>query len=343
MKLAMTRAIATGLAVVAVASLAAPMPARADGPSCQDLNVPVSLFQTMYGRLCEPAAPTDTVVVLVPGATYMSVYWDLPPALGLYSFRAGMNDAGYATMVVDRLGTGRSSRPLSATLSASAQAAAVHQVIQRLRSGSFGTSYDNVIVGGHSLGGAITVLEAATYHDVDGVLIAGIAHHLDPVDTGADALLAMYPAALDPQLAPRGYDLGYLTTRPGTRARAFHNPAQPTPEAIAHDESTKDVWAATEAVDALGVAVLIPSSLQITAPVLLAMSSGDELFCSPLPGGLDCSSAEAMHQQESPYFSAAAQLETYLFPDYGHSFNYAPNAEEFPLAVTDWANRRIGH
>lgn len=344
MKSAMSRAVAVGLAVLLAGSPFAPAPVNADQTSCRTVNVPVAVLgtQTMYGQLCEPATATQTVFVLVPGATYTGDYWNLPPQLGLYPFREHLNADGYATLVVDRLGSGNSSHPLSATLTSLIQADAVHQVIQRLHNGSLGSGYANVIIGGHSLGGAIAVLEAATYHDVAGVLMAGISHHLDPVDAAANFFLSLYPAALDPQLVLRGFDLGYLTTLPGSRARAFHNPAA-APAAIAHDESTKDVFAPGEAADAVGVAIIAPYTALITAPVLLAASDGDELMCGPLPPAADCSSPEPFHAQEAPYFSAQAQLETYLLPGhYGHSFNYAPNADQFQHVVTDWADRKVG-
>jgi pimeloyl-ACP methyl ester carboxylesterase len=282
------------------------------------------------------------VVVLIPGGTYTGDYWDLPADAGLYSFRAGMNDDGYATMVVDRLGTGRSSRQRSATLTALVQADAVHQVVKGLRAGTFGPGYDKVVIGGHSLGGAVAMLEAATYRDVDGVLIASISHHLDAVDTVADLFLNLRPATTDPLL--RGHDPGFVTTRPGSRAQAFHHPARPTPRAIAHDESTKDVFALTEAADAIGLGILTPYSALVNVPVLLTDSRSAELRCGSLPLAADGSSAAAFRAQEAPYFSPKARLETYLLPgDYGHSFNYAPNAADFQHAVTDWANRMIGH
>ena len=345
MKSAMKRAVALGLAVLAAGIPLVPGPAGASGASCRNVDVAVSallLPQTMFGRLCQPAAATRTALVLVPGGTYTGDYWDLPAEAGLYSFRAGMNDDGYATMVVDRLGTGRSSRPLSATLTALVQADAVHQVIQGLRAGRFGPRYDRVIIGGHSLGGAIAVLEAATYHDVDGVLIASISHHFNPVNT-AGLFLTMYPATVDPRLLLRGYDPGYLTTMPGTRATFFHSPAIPNPLALAHDDATKDVFATTEAADAVGVAILTPYSALVNAPVLLTDSNADVLMCGELPLAADCSSAQAYRQQEAPYWAPAAQLETFLLPGgYGHSFNYAPNAADFQHVVTDWANRRVG-
>jgi pimeloyl-ACP methyl ester carboxylesterase len=343
---AMRRAIAACLVVVAVGYSTVPAQAQSGPASCTELNISVSLLglsQTMYGELCVPQQASHTVLVLVPGGSYTSDYWDLPAELGLYSFRAGMNDAGYATLTVDRLGTGRSSHPPSALLTGLVQADVLHQTVQKLRTGSLGPRFDKVIVGGHSLGASISIIEAANYQDVDGVLVASIAHRLDVVDVTVRGLLAFYPALLDPLLANGGYDAGYLTTQPGTRERAFHNPAKPTAAAISHDESTKDAFAATEAADGIGVAIMTPYSALVRAPVLVALGGWDELFCSPLPVATNCSSAQALRQQESLYYSPAAELEAYLLPgNYGHSFNYAPNAYLFQQTVADWAGRKVG-
>jgi hypothetical protein len=320
-----------------------------NGPAtCTDLTIPVTLVglpQTVYGKLCVPEQATRSVQVLVPGGTYKNDYWDLPTELGLYSFRAGMNNSGFATLTIDRLGTGRSSHPLSTLLTSLTEADVLHQVIQQLRAGSLGPRFDRVISGGHSLGAVISMIEAATYHDTDAVLIAGLAHRFDAVDLAARALAAFYPAPLDPLLTNAGHDLGYLTTMPGTRANAFHSPGIPTPAAISHDEATKDAFPATIAPDGIGLAVVIPYSALIDVPVLVALGGWDELFCSPIPlVASDCSSAQALRRQESLYYSPAAQLETYLLPgNYGHSFNYAPNAEEFQKRVADWAVRKVGH
>lgn len=341
------RVVAAGLAALVTVGLLSPVRATADSATCQDLNIPVSLRgqrETVYGQLCLPSQPTSTVLVLVPGATYTGSYWDLPASLGLFSFRAGMNGRGYATLVIDRLGTGRSSRPLSALLTTLTQAEVLHQIVGKLRAGELGPGYGKVIVGGHSLGAAISLIEAATYHDVDGVLSAGIAHRFDPVDSALDLLAALYPAALDPLLSPRNYDPGYLTTSPGTRARAFHRPAQPSAAVLAFEESTKDAFAGTEAADAIGVAAVAPYTILIDVPVLIALGGRDELYCAPPPlVGTNCSSAATVLSQEAPYYSPAARLRAYLLPgSYGHSFNFAPNAEHFQQTAAQWADEMVG-
>ena len=296
----------------------------------------------MAGQLCVPAGGSDIVMVLVPGATYNSAYWDFPYDPSVYNFRLAMNNAGYATMTVDRLGTGESSKPLSATVTSEVQALAVHEVIQALRAGQVGgQSFPEVVIGGHSLGSAITVYEAATYHDVNAVLLTGISHSLNTVNL-ALALATMYPAPLDPKFAGTSLDVGYLTTEPGTREQDFDAPDNPDPGVLAADEATKDVFSATEAPDTVGE-VLLPVSISINVPVLLVNGQDDTLFCDgTLLGGDNCSTAATLAAAEAPYFSAAARLQTYVLPGSGHDVNLAPNTQLYQGVVLNWMASTLG-
>ncbi len=303
-----------------------PAPARAATTTCEDLNVPVTvalLPQTMHGRLCTPPGAT-TVVVLIPGGTYNASYWDIGYTPQTRSFRLAMNNAGVATLALDRLGTGASSKPLSALLSATVQATAAHQVIQSVR-----PRFPKVIIGGHSIGSAMAMIEAGRYHDVDGVLVTGMTHRMNLI-TVVPVLANMIPAPLDP--AVPGRDAAYLTTSPGTRYTAFHTPGPLDPAAIAYDESTKDVFATTEAVDSLTLTTVVtPASQQITVPVLLVVGN-DPHFCGTL--GSDCTSPEALRASEAPFFGGP--LQTYILNGYGHAINYAPNAPTYFSVVTSW-------
>jgi pimeloyl-ACP methyl ester carboxylesterase len=305
----------------------APLPAQA-AVTCQDINYPVSLG-TMYGKLCTPAGAT-TVQVLIPGGTYNSSYWDIEFSPDTRSYRAAMNKAGFATLALDRLGTGRSSKPLSLLVTASAQAQAAHEVIQKLR-----PKFRKVIIGGHSIGSAMAMIEAGNYRDVDGVLVTAMTHRMNLI-TVLPVLANMIPAPLDPKLSSRGLDPGYLTTGPGTRYKSFHAPGPNVPGAISFDETTKDVFAATEAVDTIALTnVVIPATRRINAPVLLIVGE-DNHFCGA-PLGSDCSSAEALRASEAPFFSPEAKLKTFILNGYGHSINYAPNAAEYHSVVAGWA------
>jgi pimeloyl-ACP methyl ester carboxylesterase len=333
--------VAAGLATVVFTAitLAAPPQAHAQTDNCRDVSVPVTMVGqqlNMHGILCHPAgAAKPAVQVLVPGATYNQTYWNFPYRPDTYNFRLAMNRAGFTTLTLDRLGTGASSRPPSATLSANAQANAVHQVIQALRQGKVTDKpVSTVILGGHSVGSMTAMWEASTYHDVNAVLLTGISHNLNSANVAKVVASTVRPAALDPQIGNRGYDPGYLTTIPGTRADDFYAPGVADPAVARTDEETKDVFAGTEAPDAIA-ASLTPATRAIDVPVLLANGAQDVLMCG---AGTDCASAATLKATEDPFFSPAAHLHTFSLPGFGHDINLAPNTGDYQRAVIDWAN-----
>lgn len=314
--------------------LLVPQTAHAD-TTCQNVTYPVSLAgtpQTMAATLCVPTG-AHTIQVLVPGGLYNRSYWDITVDPAVRSFRLAMNNAGYATLAVDRLGAGDSSTPPSALLTAIAQANAVHQVIGTLR-----PQFSKVMLGGHSLGSAIAVIEAGTYHDVDGVLVTAMGHHLNALGVAAIAT-TFTPAMLDPAFVNRVLDPGYLTTLAGTRY-ALHQPGPNIPAVVAFDETHKDVAAPTELVDAALIGVVTTYSRLIDVPVLTAIASGDPTFCGLL--ATDCGSSASYLNAEAPYYAPAAHLESYVLPGYGHALNYAPNAPDLHAAVAGWADRMVG-
>ncbi|XVS60704.1 alpha/beta hydrolase [Actinosynnema sp. CA-299493] len=323
--------------LVALVMASSPTPASAStSTTCRDVDVPVTVLghrEVVHGTLCAPTGAA-TLLLLIPGSTYNSSYWDFPD--GRHSFRAAQNAAGVATFAVDRLGTGRSSRPPAVTLTAFAQADAVHQVVPGLRAGAHGPRFSRVVIGGHSLGAAIAVVEAGTYHDVDGVLLTGMTHRVNPVGV-ATAFANFRPANLDPKFGLL-HPPGYLTTAPGTRYAGFHAPGELVPDTMEIEEATKDVFSPTEAADGLGVAVLLPYSLLIDVPVMTAVGSRDPAVCGLL--ATDCSTSETLHAAEAPYFRAP--LRAYALPGYGHSINLAPNARDYYSAVSSWVSQEVG-
>jgi pimeloyl-ACP methyl ester carboxylesterase len=321
--------------------------AQADDPSspvCGTRAVPVHIglsSMTISGTYCRPSSGApDTVFVLVPGATYDREYWDFGYQPQTYSFARALTRRGLATFAIDRLGTGQSSKPLSVTLTASLQADATHQVIGRLRgSGLDGHSFSRVLLGGHSLGSGVSLLEAATYRDVDGLLLTGFTHRLNVAKLVEIFAIDAYPALLDPMFAGTVLDPGYLTTHPGLRKKAFHDPGVVDPGVIARDEATKSVFSATEALDAAALGVILGYSQRITAPVLLAVGGQDTVFCV---SASDCTSAAALRAQELPYYSGSPCLSTLVLPNVGHDLNLHPTAPVAQGRVADWADALAG-
>ncbi|NKE56485.1 alpha/beta hydrolase [Lentzea sp. PSKA42] len=319
-------------AVLLALLVPAPTSANAATAGCQDVYTPVRFGltqQTMFGRLCVPRGAT-TVQVLVPGGTYTSEYWDIPVQPEVRSVRQAMNKAGIATMTVDRIGTGRSSKPLSLLVNSVSQAEAVHHVIQSLR-----PRFQKVLVGGHSVGSGIAIVEASTYRDVDGVLITGMTNQWNYVKV-LPALASMIPVTLDPRLSRLGLDPGYLTSAPGTRYDTFHKPGPLNTAVVDYEESSKDVFATGEAITTILMNnIVIPASRGITAPVMTAQAAADH-FCGTPPLGADCSSAETLAASERPFFPKAPRFDAFVLTGYGHCFNFAPNSSGYHAAVVAW-------
>jgi pimeloyl-ACP methyl ester carboxylesterase len=97
-----------------------------------------------------------------PRATYTKSYW-----FGLYysaenSWVSYAANEGYATLSIDRLGNGQSSKPDALTAQVPLQVEILHLIIDTARSGSLplpapytGSSFNKTIVVGHSLGSVV--------------------------------------------------------------------------------------------------------------------------------------------------------------------------------------------
>lgn len=305
-------------------------------------------------------------MLLVSGATYGQAYWDFPLERERYSFTRAMNAAGIATLNVDRIGIGRSSHPLSAQITADAQANALHQLVGGLRSGELGAAFDSVVIVGHSLGSGITELEASRYQDVDGVIATGIAHRLNP--PGLVSLFSTFtPAATEARFSRQGLDPGYLTTREGTRGGAFYHDPNADPAIIAEDDATRETVTATElgsiaapfVVPGVGAPVTVPAcaigaplctgptdsavrgpSSGVRVPSLTVLGQKDEIVCGPL--GTDCTSPETVAAAEAPFWEPAACHRVRLVPDAGHNLNLHRNASEWYRTVADWTHAVAG-
>ncbi|MGH3774756.1 MAG: alpha/beta hydrolase [Pseudonocardiaceae bacterium] len=323
----------------------APQAAAASPVSCSEIDLPVSVptpRETVHGQLCMPAGSAPaTVQLLIPGGTYNRVYWDFPYQPERYSYQLDMAGHGYATFAVDQLGTGQSSKPPSAILLSSVEAAAIHQVVGYLRAGRVGgVRFDRVVLVGHSLGSGVATLEAATYHDVDGVILTGATHQQPPVNLAKIFTMGVHPVTLDPQLSKDGSDPGYITTKPGQREALSYSTKNADPQVIATDEATKDQASLAAVATGEVLGLLGPTSRGIDVPVLVAVGEKDIVFCGFL--GRDCSSAEALRKQEAPHFGHAAELSTYVLPESGHAMALHKNAGEYREATRAWLRERFG-
>ena len=316
-------------------------PEQAGSPTCTSFSYPVALApgepadHEVAAELCVPSVSArDTVLLTVHGATYSSLYWDFPYQPERYSFVRHANAAGYATLNFDRLGNRESDRPFSLTVTPTAQAYVHHQLVEALRSGELGRAWSRVVLVGHSLGSIISIQQAATYHDVDGLVVTGFLHTYGP---GLPALLLnLYPAALDPRFASLGLDLGYLTTQPGARGPTFYYLPNADPAVVALDEQTKELGTSGELAEFALVDTAL-TSLQVDAPVLTVMGRYDTIFC----GLTACGDLLSGTTLEPAAYAPAAELEIVVVPQAGHDLNLQKNAPTTYAAICDWLDERF--
>lgn len=327
--------VAIAACTTGTAAAAAP---QQDTATCRDVQAHVHLGlvpATMAGTLCVPQGGADTIQVLVHGATYTRSYWDAPVDGGRYSYVNHANRAGYATLAIDRVGAGKSTHVLSAASTADAQASTVHQMIQKVRSGAFGASFDNVVLVGHSLGSIITAIEAARWHDTDAVILTGYATALDIKGVVHVFAGNMLPAIL----FGFGRDPGWLTTRPGTVADLFHNTGNVNHDVIEWDEANRSVVSAVALLDGIPIGMNPLTTRQITAPVLMENGTQDGLFCGGLTGS-DCSTSRGLHRSQAASFTGAASFDTWVLPKGGHDIALAANAQQFYRHSNQWLNQK---
>jgi pimeloyl-ACP methyl ester carboxylesterase len=278
----------------------------------------------------------------VHGGTYNRAYWDLPGVPESYSYQRDMARAGRATFAVDRLGTGSSTRPPSLPLLISLEAQNLHEVVQHLRAGRVGgTSYEKVVIVGHSVGSGIVAMEAATYHDVDGVVLSGMTHMPNVPALTLGAALGLQPVFLDSILSTLGSDPLYFTTRQGARAGLFYAMNDAEQLVVNADEATKDQVSVPGMGTVAVFGIVLPATRGIDVPVFQAVGTDDVLFCGLL-ALRDCSNAGALRAQEASYYRPEAQLETYVLPGAGHSLALHRNAGAYRDATRAWLSSKFG-
>jgi pimeloyl-ACP methyl ester carboxylesterase len=318
--------LATGLATATPADAATP-------GACRRVAVPVALAEgqastrTVRGTYCRPVGAGRRtrvdVDVLVPGATYDRRYWDWPTNRARYSVVRRALAAGRATLALDRIGSGTSSYPAGSDVTMAADAHTVHQVISWLRANR---PVHRVTLVGHSLGSGVAVTEAATYQDVDRLVLTGMLHSLG-------SGLAQAQRSFVPTSVPGGAD-GYLTTTPRARAALFFS-ASAEASVVAYDEARKGAVSATEFAD-YGTMVLPPAdnlSRLVRAPVLLVAGQQDVLLCG---GTLDCTDASAVRANEVAYFPQAPSVTTLTVPRTGHDLALHPSSGATSAQVNAW-------
>jgi pimeloyl-ACP methyl ester carboxylesterase len=357
MKTIITNAItchlrSTGLMLVAlIAGLVIPPASRAAQNAigsllCTQYSIPVTLSPddpTVYhivGWLySQGSAAGKTVQIVLHGGTYDHNYFSFPYQPWNYSYVDYITSAGYAALDIDRIGSGLSDHPTPEEVTFVSGAYTIHQIVQGLRSGTLtGSQFNKVMLVGHSLGSAISLVEAGTYQDVDAVILSGFASAIN--QTGYNEILAgLEEANSEPEFA--NLPNGYLILKPSVRAELFYNAQDADPDVIALDQILHQTATDGEMGQAVTVFTTNTYSSQVNAPVLIANGSDDGLFAgSGMPfNGADPSSIKAY---ETPFFPLVPSLSVFVLQNSGHDVNLHLNAMDWFEAARAWSDQYVG-
>jgi pimeloyl-ACP methyl ester carboxylesterase len=133
---------------------------------------------TVRGTIVAPKSalrsPT-AATLLLHAVTWGKYYFNFKGVRG-YDFARQLAQRGHTSVIVDRLGYGTSDKPPGFATCFGSEADVAHQIVQSLRTGTYatpGTSpmrFGKVNIGGSSVGGMISNIEAYTFSDVDSVI-----------------------------------------------------------------------------------------------------------------------------------------------------------------------------
>jgi pimeloyl-ACP methyl ester carboxylesterase len=332
-------------------------PRAASAPECEQFEIPVALAQgesateTVYAELCSaPGTDPNTVQLLSTPSVTNHLYWDLPYQPERYSHVWAMTAAGYATLNIDPIGSGRSTHPSSFAVTVPASAFVLHQLAGMLRSGAIGERpFDRVITVGLSNGSLVAVVEAATYGDVDGVILTGFSN---PVNGEGllPTFLDLRPASLEPRFANADLDPGYVTYRKQFYQQQIEelNSDPAVVELAADGQDTTTLAYLLSMIPYLAPGSLGPVGPPLAAtkgvhvPVLVAVGGADAFMCGDPPFATDCTNAASVYESNAPFYSPEARLQTFVLPRAGHSMNFHLNAPNWFAAAAAWAEAFVG-
>lgn len=295
--------------ISAALALSAGAAAASDDHAPTTLQFALSDGNTIAGYLYGTSADRP-LLILVHGASDSHTVFD---------FAAGFRPApelaqrGFGVLTIDRVGYGASSHPDGDTLDEGTQAAQLHDVIQAVRGGALGFTPPAIVVLGPSVGADITIIEAGTYHDVDGVIVCFNTNQLQP---------ALFAVDVNAWFAQGDYfDFGS-----DFRAQFFYAQPWALDWVIALDNATRSLVPRGEIASALR-SEAAPYRGAIAAPVLLMQAAEDHLF---------------VPEDDSALFSSSPDVSFVLLPHTGHKAFSHPTSEEPAVhAIADWLDTRF--
>lgn len=307
------------------------------------LDKPLTVSGTflVQATFCEPtvrnASRANTLLIMAPGGTYDSVYWDIQFQAERYSFVRFAAGHGFSTLNLARLGNGRSAHPDPLNVVQTPLQVAIQIEILKLARegripGASGRRFRTLVGLGHSLSSVILngVIADAAPGQLQAAIFSGYSHTGSVLVINVTEAVGLLPAR---QVVParfRGLASGFLTSHNETNRAVFYGPPGTfDPRVLAYDEATKDLVSKGE-LGTLNVPVLTAASA-FRGDVLIINGASDQLFC-------DSTACDNL-AGEPQFYPKARTMETVVIQNSGHSLNFHLVAPTFFVTVIDWLTR----
>ncbi len=286
----------------------------------------------VHGHIVGPASRLASTApaagaLYVHGLGYGEFFWRYKGVPGYDYASAQAAQAGLISVTIDRLGYGASGRPDGNEVCYGSEADYLHQILTQLRSGRYAVPggataplrFSKLALVGHSAGGFMTESEAASYKDVDALILASFGN----TGPGVPAYAAFGRSSLDCNLTPLPGNYAYFgKTAADFQAAHFANADPAVVEGVTAMRAPDPCGDFASAPPAVVVDVLSVNTIK--APVLIVTGADDALF--PPPAG----------ENEKRLFIGNPDVTQVTLPATGHAVTLGRTAPRFRSTVGDW-------
>ncbi|KAJ2077831.1 hypothetical protein H4R24_004886 [Coemansia sp. RSA 988] len=298
-------------------------------------NITTAEDYQISGTLCLPKSGKSKIVqLLLHAVTHDRRYWDFPYGSGTYSYpKTAVESFGFATLAIDRLGTGQSSWPPSLETGPNQQVATFHSIADQLRKGNIGgIAFEKVVAVGHSRGALLIEYWVATFPtDMDHIVLTGWYRNVDLTTPAFQKFFSnLVPVGqVHPNMKAPDSKYVTLATEESRVASFFHNPMYEH-KISGIDYAISQPFTITNDVEIMS---LTAGTTRFKGTVLVIFGANDALGCIT---GL-CT--ESIFAKEPTYWSGASNFATWLMPATGNSINLHRTAPSANAYINGWLFR----
>jgi len=240
---------------------------------------------------------------------------------------------GHVSVVIDRLGYDSSGKPDGFQSCLGGQADIANQIVDQLRDGDYAVggrrsapSFEQVVLGGHSVGGLLTELTAISFDNVDGIIVASYSDTvLSDAAKAAAAANARMCAAGGTRTEGGAFPGGYAPFAPtlaGFQAAFF---LSATPDLV---DATSELRNLNPCGDTgtfmAGAQTNVRFIGQIKVPVLVIIGEEDALF--PPPAG----------PTQAALFTGTQDVTLRTLSPSSHAVTVEQTAPQFSRQISRW-------